>query len=121
MDMEERVVGEVLVVRPVGKRIDASGSADFKGKMVDRINRGRNLIVLDLSDVDFIDGSGLGAIVSMLKTLGKKGELRIGGLKETVDSLFRLTRMDRVFRIHPSAEEAVLALAAAKSMAKAPA
>lgn len=112
MQIEDRNVGEVLVVKPLDSRIDASGSPDFRGKMVDWINGGHSRIVLDLSQVDFIDSSGLGAIVSVLKTLGSGGELRISGLKETVMSLFRLTRMDRVFQIYPSAEDACNAMAA---------
>lgn len=118
MQTEDREVGEVLVVKPLDRRIDASGAPDLKGKMVDWINGGRNHIVLDLSNVDFIDSSGLGTIVSILKTLGNKGDLRISGLKETVMSLFRLTRMDRVFQIYPSAEDAIMALSDAASTAK---
>lgn len=66
--------------------------------------------MLDLSEVDFIDSSGLGAIVSSLKAVGKQGNLIICGIGETVLSLFRLTRMDRVFQIVSSPEEAVRAL-----------
>jgi len=110
MQLEGYRMGGVLVVRPLGQRIDASESPDFKGKMVDWINQGEKRIVLDLSGVDFIDSSGLGAVVSVLKTLGGEGELTIGGLREPVGSLFRLTRLDRVFRIYPSAEDAVKAM-----------
>jgi anti-sigma B factor antagonist len=60
--------------------------------------------------VDFIDSSGLGAIVSALKTIGRNGDLVLCGIKETVMSLFRLTRMDRVFRIFTDQGEATAAL-----------
>lgn len=110
MQMKDSEHGEVLVVTPLDKRIDAYGSSDFKGQMVDRINSGRNLIVMDLSNVDFIDSSGLGAIVSILKTLGNNGTLRICGMKDTIMGLFRLTRLDRVFHIHPTVEDALKAM-----------
>lgn len=119
MQMEGREVGEVLVVKPLDKRIDASGSPDFKGKMVDWVNSGKNRIVLDLSGVDFIDSGGLGTIVSILKTLGSNGDLYISGLQETVGSLFRLTRMDRVFRLYSSVEDAVAAMSDLPPAAKA--
>ncbi len=109
MLIEGKSVGEVMVVKPLDPRIDASSALDFKGKMVDWINQGHHCFILDLSSVDFIDSSGLSAIVSVLKTLGG-GKLCISGLKDTVKSLFRLTRMDRVFQIYPSTEEALAAL-----------
>lgn len=110
MHIEDRKIGNALVVKPLEKRIDASSASDFKGKMIDWITGGSNRIVLDLSEVDFIDSSGLGAIVSSLKAIGNQGDLIICGIGETVLSLFRLTRMDRVFQIVSSPEEAVKAL-----------
>jgi anti-sigma B factor antagonist len=110
MEIEERKVGNVLVVLPREKRIDASVSTGFKGRMVDWINQGNRRIVLDLSEVDFIDSSGLGAIVSSLKTLGSDGDLVICGIRETVMGLFKITRMNRVFQIFASESEAIEAL-----------
>lgn len=114
MQLEDKKIEGILIVRPLEKRIDASSATDFKGKMVDWINSGNSRIVLDLSGVDFIDSSGLGAIVSSLKTIGTNGDLVICGLRDTVMSLFRLTRMNRVFQIFASEEEALSALSNAK-------
>lgn len=110
MEIEERKAGDVLVVIPRERRIDASVSTSFKGRMVDWINQGNRHIVLDLSEVDFIDSSGLGAIVSSLKTLGNDGDLVICGIRETVMGLFKITRMNRVFQIFADQREALKAL-----------
>ncbi|HOW55125.1 MAG TPA: STAS domain-containing protein [Syntrophorhabdaceae bacterium] len=110
MEIENRKIENILVVQPMEKRIDASVSTEFKGRMVDWINAGSRKIILDLSYVDFIDSSGLGAIVSSLKTIGNDGDLVICGIKETVMGLFRLTRMNRVFQIFSSQPEAIKAL-----------
>lgn len=110
MQIEDVRIGNILIVTPIEKRIDASVATEFKGRMVDWINAGNTRIVLDLSNVDFIDSSGLGAIVSILKTIGNNGDLVISGIKETVMGLFHLTRMNRVFQIFPSREEAIRAL-----------
>lgn len=112
MQIEGKKVGDLLLVTPLEKRLDASAAADFKGKIVDWINAGNNRIVLDLSQVEFVDSSGLGAIVSCLKTLGGNGDLVICGIRETVMSLFQLTRMNRVFQIFPTETEALKALVA---------
>ena len=112
MQIETKNTGSVLVVKPTEKRLDARAAVDFKEKMVSYISDGHRQIALDLAEVDFIDSSGLGAIVSSLKKIGTQGEMVICGVGETVMALFKLTRMDRVFRIHPSEEEAIATLSA---------
>jgi anti-sigma B factor antagonist len=109
MQIESVKTGDVLIVKPAEKRIDASVATEFKGRMVDWINAGNTKIILNLSNVDFIDSSGLGAIVSSLKAIGDSGDLVITGIRETVMGLFRLTRMNRVFQIFPSEQEAIQA------------
>ncbi len=110
MHIEEQKVGNVLVVTPRQNRIDASVSTEFKGRMVDLINQGNKLIILNLSDVDFVDSSGLGVMVSSLKTIDGDGDLVICCIRDTVMGLFKLTRMDRVFRIFSDQSEAMRSL-----------
>jgi len=100
-------IGDILVVVPGEKRIDAPVATDFKSTMVDWINAGHRRLLLDLSGVDLIDSAGLGAILSTLKTLGKDGDLFICGIGKTVKSLFELTRMHRVFNIYPTRDDAL--------------
>lgn len=105
IDDEDR--GGVLVVRIGEKRLDASRAPLFKEEIAARIERGYSQIVLDLSSVEFIDSSGLGAIVSCLKRLGPRGNLSVAGASGAVAKLFALTRMDRVFSLHDTADAAV--------------
>ena len=102
----------ILVVRVDEKRIDASKAPAFKDEMTRYIDAGQNQIVLDLSYVDFIDSSGLGALVSCLKRLGPRGSLAVAGATGAVSRLFSLTRMDRVFALHPNVDSAVEQLSA---------
>lgn len=62
-------------------------------------------VVLDLSDVTFLDSSGLGALVAAMKLIAPQ-RLDLAGLTPNVARVFRLTRMDTVFVIHPTAAEA---------------
>jgi anti-sigma B factor antagonist len=110
MQIYEKKIGNILIVKPLEKRIDASVAMDFKGKMIDRIEVGNKYILLNLVEVDFIDSSGLGAIVSSLKAIEDDGDIVLCGIRDTVLGLFRLTRMNRVFRIFPTEEEALKAL-----------
>jgi len=110
MQLQQSKMVDVLIVRPLEQRIDAATATEFKQKMSDWIDAGNRKIVLNLAEVDFIDSSGLGAIVSSLKKIGGDGDLVICAVRETVMSLFRLTRMNRVFDILPSEDEAVRSL-----------
>ncbi|MGA1869346.1 MAG: STAS domain-containing protein [bacterium] len=110
MELENLKAGEILVVTPLDHRMDAYGAPDFKEKMSAFINEGNSRVVLNLSEVDFIDSSGLGSIISALKMLGTNGNMVICCVKSTVMSMFELTRMDRVFQIFTTKEQAVAAL-----------
>ena len=110
MQIEDQKKENVLVVRVLEKRLDAHVATDFKDKMNRYISNGNRLIVLNFSEVDFVDSSGLGAIVSSLKMLGGEGDFVICELKDLVLRMFKLTRMDRVFNIFDSEKEAVDAL-----------
>lgn len=110
MRVEEKHIDNVLVVLMSEDRLDARIAQEFKNHLNELIRQGHRSIVLNLSQVQFIDSSGLGAMVSALKTMGSQGELVVCGVRTTVMMLFQLTRMDNVFRLFPDEAEAVAAL-----------
>ncbi|MDE2180430.1 MAG: STAS domain-containing protein [candidate division NC10 bacterium] len=114
MQLDQRRAGDALIVTPLEDRLDARVATDFKERMIELITAGNTKIVLDLSKVEFIDSSGLGAIVSSLKRMGGRGDLVVCGLQETTMTLFKLTRMDRVFQVFESEQQAVSALGGEK-------
>ncbi len=94
--------GEMLIVTALGDRIDAAGAIQFKDRMRELTQQPSKRVMLDLSRVAFLDSSGLGAVVAVLKALGPERKLELAGLTPTVQKVFRLTRMDSVFTIHTS-------------------
>ena len=98
---------EVAVLTLRVKRLDASVAPAFKQEVLNLIAEQENRLVLDLAGVEFIDSSGLGALVSVLKAIGGNGALAVCNASSGVMSLFRLTRMDKVFALLPSRAEAV--------------
>jgi anti-sigma B factor antagonist len=110
MELSRRTEGDVLVAKACDQRVDARLATEFKQQLLDLIATGHPRIALDLSDVDFIDSSGLGAIVAALKSLAGQGDLVIVGAKPAVANLFKLTRMDKVFRMYSAEAEALAAL-----------
>lgn len=100
MDLQPDNRGDMLVVRAMEPRIDAAVAIQFKDRMRDLLADAPARVVLDLSRVQFLDSSGLGAVVAVMKHLGPGRRLELAGLTPTVQKVFRLTRMDSVFTIH---------------------
>ena len=105
MRFESENRGNILVIRVVNDRIDAAGAIQFKERMRELIEKPSERVVLDMSNVLFLDSSGLGAVVAVMKALGPIRRLELSGLTPTVEKVLRLTRMDSVFVIHKALPE----------------
>lgn len=101
MRMEPYRCGDTLVVRVDDPRIDAAVAIRFKDRMRDLADAPVSRVVLDLSKVEFLDSSGLGAVVAVMKLLEPAQRLELAGLTPTVAKVFTLTRMDSVFTLYP--------------------
>jgi len=88
-------------------RIDAAAAIRFKDVVRNQIEDAPNRIILDLSQVEFIDSSGLGAIVATMKLIGPDRTMELAGLTPAVAKVFKLTRMDMVFKLHASLDDAL--------------
>jgi anti-sigma B factor antagonist len=110
MRFEESTVGNVFIVKILESRIAADVASRFKQNLIEYVKKGNRIIVLDMSEVTFIDSSGLGALIGSLKVMANDGELVLCGARDTVASMFKLTRMNKVFRMFNTSEEAVSAL-----------
>ena len=108
MELQERRQGDALIVKVLEKRFAADVPNKFKEVMADRIEKGNDRIVLDISSVEFIDSAGLAAFVHTLKLLQQKDKFLICGAQGAVKNVFELTRMDKVFQLYAD-EEAALA------------
>lgn len=99
--------GSISVFTPQLKKIDASVAVEFKNTLLEFVDNGETRFVLNLENVEFIDSSGLGALVSVFKGTGPGGEIKLCAVQEGVRSILELTRLDKVFAIHTSEEGAV--------------
>lgn len=109
IDTIEQPFGLVLAVGD--PRIDAAVAIQFKDRMRDLCRGVEGRIILDLTQVQFVDSSGLGAIVAALKQMGPAQTLELAALSPTVEKVFRLTRMDKVFPIHDTMDTVAQAFA----------
>ncbi len=75
-------------------------AAVLRQKLLTHIDKGYNRFIVNLSNIDYIDSSGLGVLVAIHKrSLQHGGSVAISGLKGTVKELFELTRLNKVFEV----------------------
>lgn len=90
------------------ERIDAHNSGELKDRIMKALEQGGHGVVIDLHEVQFIDSSGLGALLSGYKNANlRSSSFGLVGLQPRVKSMFELTRLHRVFEIYSSLQEAL--------------
>lgn len=109
MEISARNEGCLCVVSVQEARIDAAVALAFKEAMRKATDGGQSDVVLDLQQVEFIDSSGLGAIVATMKFLAPQRALILAGLTAGVEKVFKLTRMDSVFSVYTTLDQALMA------------
>lgn len=88
------------VLRLNEERIDAHNAGELKNSLLNALEDGCRLLIVDLAAVHFIDSSGLGALLSGYKNANlRQARFVLTGLQARVRSMFELTRLHRVFEI----------------------
>jgi len=108
--MKTQTQGEALVVTMEVSRLDSAIAVGFKNSVFELIDDGHTKLVFDMGCVDFIDSSGLGAMVSGLKKLGAAGTMSLASLNPAAAKMLEMTRLDKVFSVHDTCEQALSAI-----------
>jgi anti-sigma B factor antagonist len=95
-------------VLPLKGEIDLHVSPTITASLNQMIEKKPQCLVVDLSEVTYIDSAGLAALIeAMQKVEGYGGKFLLAGLQETVRSIFEISRLDQVFQIFPDADAAL--------------
>ncbi len=103
MQTTVRSTPDGLIIRVEADRLDAAAALEFKEAIRRAIAEAGNPVILDLSRVTFLDSSGLGALVAVLKMLEPARHLELAGVTGPVAKVLKLTRMDTVFSLRTEA------------------
>lgn len=109
MQFSQTILNNVSVITLEGNSLDAKDAPELKEKIAALISS-QNIqqMVFDLSQVNFIDSSGLGVFLSILRLLNSRnGELKLASLNKAVRTLFELVSMHKIFEIYNTTDEAV--------------
>lgn len=107
MQLKQREEAGFLVMTCVDDRLDALVAVQFKDRFRDLANATKAPVIIDMSNVEFMDSSGLGALVAVFKLVGRDRLFRLAGLREPVERVLKLTRMDSVFSIFGDVDAAI--------------
>ena len=101
--------GGVVVIEVDGQLI-VGNRQELKQRVLDALEAGDRKFLIDFTKTGFIDSSGLGVLVSLSKKIRDEGgDLRLAGLNEDLKTLFELTKLDTLFAIADSAQQALTA------------
>ncbi|TPG28197.1 STAS domain-containing protein [Mycolicibacterium hodleri] len=106
-DFNTRTIGsDVTVIQPKG-RLNMGGASTLRKQLQGIVDGGSSRIVVDLSATEFVDSSGLGALISGLKIARQAGgDLRITATPAQVTTVLELTNLNRVLPTYDSADTA---------------
>jgi anti-sigma B factor antagonist len=115
MQIEERAVGDVMVLDLKGKVTLGQGDELLKDKVNSLVNQGQKKIVLNLANVPYIDSAGLGEIVRAYTTVSRQGgSLKLLNLTKRITDLLSITKLLTVFETFDVEADAVRSFSTAR-------
>ncbi|HCJ09698.1 MAG TPA: anti-sigma F factor antagonist [Clostridiales bacterium] len=110
MDIRTERVGDILVVRVSGE-LDLATAGEFRHRVDADLDRfGSRDVVIDFSELGFLDSSGLGALLGRYKRVAERGgRVAVSGCAPHVRRVLELSGVMRIIECHPSVREAVAA------------
>jgi anti-sigma B factor antagonist len=115
-DVHVEDAGPAVAILVVGGEVDFEVSPQLKARIMRAIKSGKRRLILDLTDVTFIDSTAIGVLAGAIERLDETGggSLSIVCAHEKVIQIFEITGLDSVVTVHPSREDALAAVAMAR-------
>jgi len=108
MELFQEEHGAIIVEVVNLQKATLKDAADFKKILFQDIETGWRKMIIDLTECEFIDSTFLGTIVITLKKItGLGGDLRLVGIQPEVKTMLQMTRMNRIFDIYETKEDAL--------------
>jgi anti-sigma B factor antagonist len=113
MQIDQRAVGDVVVLDLKGRITMGEGDELLKDKVNSLVNQGHKKIVLNLAEVPYIDSAGLGEIVRTYTTVSRQGgSLKLLSLTKRITDLLSITKLLTVFETFDAENDAVRSFSA---------
>lgn len=109
MEVSHQIKDNILIIEPKGTNLDAKEAPLFKQKVLEIISKNDiHRLIFDLKNLQFIDSSGLGCILSLLRaTHTHEGDLKLSNLSKALKTMFELVSMHKIFEIYNTTDDAL--------------
>jgi len=108
LKLTTRTINGVTVVEAVGRIILGQETNDLRESLKGLLANGTTKIVINLAQVDFIDSSGLGALVGLYSTANSRGaKIKLAAITKRFHELLMITKLLTVFDVYDTEEAAV--------------
>jgi anti-sigma B factor antagonist len=100
-------VYNAVVVSFKGKLLGGPDAQIFQNQISSFLEQGKKNIIIDMSDVKYVDSSGIGNIIKAFSTVKDAGgKLKLAGLTDKIKGVLNIVKLDRIFEQFPTVEEA---------------
>ncbi len=108
MEIIEHLENDIIILDLSGKIMGGPDAAALNDKLHELIEAGKTRVVADLSEVNWMNSSGLGILISALTTIRNAGgDLKLASVTERVKSLLKITKLLSVFNVYENTGEAI--------------
>ncbi len=108
MKLTDRVQDGVVILEPKGKIMGGPDASLLHDKLYEFIEQDKKKVIVDLSQVDWMNSTGLGILISGYTTLrNSDGELKLANVTDKIQSLLTITKLVTVFESYDTIEEAI--------------
>ena len=108
MKLTDREENGVIILEPAGKIMGGPDASLLHDKLYEFIEQDKKKFIVDLSEVDWMNSTGLGILISGFTTLrNNDGKLKLANVTEKIKSLLVITKLDPVFESYDSIAEAI--------------
>jgi anti-anti-sigma factor len=108
MDLKSKKIDSVIVLELDGNILGGPESVEINKNLIKFIEEGSKRFIIDLSNVNVMNSSGLGTLIASLTVIKKNGgELKIAGANSKIQNLFTVTKLNTIFELSESSQIAL--------------
>ncbi len=108
MKLTDRVQNGVVILEPKGKIMGGPDASLLHDRLYDYIKQDKKRVIIDLAQVDWMNSTGLGILISGYTTLrNNEGQLKLANVTDKIQSLLTITKLVSVFEAFDSVEDAI--------------
>ena len=107
MKFVTKEVFNAKVIEVKGKLMGGPKAEDFNNILQETITENKKNVIIDLSDVGYVNSSGIGILVRGFTTMkNADGNMKLAGISDKVNGVLAITKLNSVFEQYPNVEEA---------------